>query len=364
MPSTILELSGVSKKYPGQSEAAVRDVSFFVPAGQIVAILGPSGCGKTTALRLIAGFERPDDGDIILGGERVTGAHWVPPESRGVGMVFQDYALFPHKTVTENVAFGLRRLPRNEQAARVREVLGQVRLTGFEERYPHQLSGGQQQRVALSRALAPRPAILLLDEPFSNLDAHLRTQVRDDLVGILRKSGQTSIIVSHDERDALAVADRIIVMNRGRIEQLGTPREIYQFPATEYVARFVGQTNILPGIILESSYDEVMTSIGPIPCLSMRDLDFGTDAFISIRPESFEIDPEGPFEAQVLGITYGGQYINLEVELLGEIGGGQRLRIHTNPNSRIDVGETIRFRVIPDFVTVIEDPASNGDRQE
>ncbi|MEE9239683.1 MAG: ABC transporter ATP-binding protein [bacterium] len=361
MPKPFLELSGVSKKYPGQNEAAVRNVSFFVPAGQIVAILGPSGCGKTTTLRLIAGFEHPDDGDIIFGGRRVTGERdWVPPESRGVGMVFQDHALFPHKTAAQNVRFGLRHLSPGEQTARVREVLEQVGLTGFEERYPHQLSGGQQQRVALSRALAPRPEILLLDEPFSNLDAHLRNQVRDDLVGILRESGQTSIIVSHDERDALAVSDRIIVMNQGKIEQMGTPRQIYQFPATEYVARFVGQTNILPGIILESSYDEVMTSIGPIPCLSMRNLDFGTDAFISIRPESFELDPEGPFHAQVQGITYGGQYINLEVELLGEIGRGERLRIHTNPNSRIDVGETIRFRVIPDFVTVIEDPASNG----
>lgn len=364
MTSTILELSGVWKKYPGQSEAAVQDVSFFIPRGQIVAILGPSGCGKTTTLRLIAGFERPDNGDIILGGRRVTDERgWVPPERRGVGMVFQDHALFPHKTVAQNVAFGLRHLSQNEQFTRVNEVLAQVGLTGYEDRHPHQLSGGQQQRVALSRALAPRPEIILLDEPFSNLDAHLRTQVRDGLVEILRKSGQTSIIVSHDERDALAVSDRIIVMNRGRIEQLGTPREIYQFPATEYVARFVGQTNILSGIVLESSYDEIMTSIGPIPCLSMRGLDFGTDAFISIRPESFELDSEGPFQAQVLGITYGGQYINLEVELLGEIGRGERLRIHTNPNSRIDVGETIRFRVIPDFVTVIEDPATNGDLQ-
>ena len=356
MRETILELSGVTKRFPDATEDAVSRISFFLLKGQVFSILGPSGCGKTTTLRLIAGLDRPDEGEIILAGRSVAGGRrWVPPEKRGVGMVFQDHALFPHKTVAQNVAFGLQHLGRIERLARVREVLAQVNLTGLEERYPHQLSGGQQQRVALARALAPRPEVLLLDEPFSALDARLRSQVRDELVGILRRSGQTSLIVSHDERDALAVSDRIIVMNKGRIEQIGTPREVYQFPATEYVARFVGQTNILPGIILESGYDEVMTSIGPVPCLSMRDLDFGTDAFISIRPESFTIDPEGPFRARVAHIAYGGQYITLVVELLQEPGLGQRLTIHAHPNLRVDVGEEIRFRIIPDFVTVIED---------
>jgi len=361
MAETILELSGVTKRFPGAEEDAVSDVSFFIPKGQIFAVLGPSGCGKTTTLRLIAGLERPDRGEIVLAGRSVAGGRrWVAPERRGVGMVFQDHALFPHKTVAQNVGFGLDHLPRHEREGRGKELLAQLNLTGLEDRYPHQLSGGQQQRVALARALAPRPEVLLLDEPFSNLDARLRNQVRDEVVGILRGSGQTSVIVSHDERDALAVSDRIVVMDRGRVEQIGTPREVYQFPATEYVARFVGQTNILPGIILEPGYDEVMTSIGPIPCLSMRGLDFGTDAFISIRPESFEIDPEGPFLGRVRRITYGGQYITLVVELLAELGRGQRLTIHAHPNMRIDVGEEIRFRVIPDFVTVIEDRLPNS----
>lgn len=361
MTETILELSGVSKRYPGAEEDAVGGMSFFVGRGQIFSVLGPSGCGKTTVLRLIAGLEWPDGGDIILAGRLVAGGgRWVPPEKRGVGMVFQDHALFPHKTVGQNVAFGLTHLSRREQEARVRRLLEQVNLAGLGERFPHQLSGGQQQRVALARALAPRPEVILLDEPFSNLDARLRNQVRDETVEILRASGQTSIVVSHDERDALAVSDRIVVMNRGRIEQIGTPREIYQFPATEYVARFVGLTNILPGIILSSGYDEVMTSIGPVPCLSMRDLDFGTDAFISIRPESFEIDPEGPLHAKVIQIAYGGQYVTLVVEMLSEPGRGRRLTIHAHPNMRIDLGEELRFRVIPDFVTVIEDPAPNG----
>ncbi|MEE9276672.1 MAG: ABC transporter ATP-binding protein [bacterium] len=362
MPTAILELSGVTMRYPGAAEAALENVSFFVQSGQIFSVLGPSGCGKTTTLRLIAGLERPEAGEVLIAGRSVAGGRrWVPPERRGVGMVFQDYALFPHRTVGQNAGFGLTHLSRRDREARAREVLGQVNLSGLEDRFPHQLSGGQQQRVALARALAPRPEILLLDEPFSNLDARLRNQVRDDIVGILRENGQASIIVSHDERDALAVSDRIMVMNRGRVEQIGAPREIYQFPATEYVARFVGQTNILPGIILDSGYDEVMTSIGPIPCLSMRGLDFGADAFISIRPESFEIDPEGPFHARVKTIAYGGQYLTLTVELLGEIGTGQTLTIHAHPNRRIDVGEEIRLRVIPDFVTVIEDPASNGE---
>jgi iron(III) transport system ATP-binding protein len=353
---TILELSGVTKRFPGAAEDAVSRISFFLLKGQIFSILGPSGCGKTTTLRLIAGLDRPDEGEIILAGRSVAGGRrWVPPEKRGVGMVFQDHALFPHRTVAQNVAFGLQHLSRIEARTRVREVLSQVNLTGLDERYPHQISGGQQQRVALARALAPRPEVLLLDEPFSALDARLRNQVRDEVVAILQRSGQTSLIVSHDERDALAVSDRIIVMNKGRIEQIGTPREVYQFPATEYVARFVGQTNILPGIVLESGYDEVMTSIGPIPCLSMRGLDFGTDAFISIRPESFALDPEGPFRARVSRIAYGGQYITLVVDLLQEPGLGQRLTIHAHPNLRVDVGEEIRFRVIPDFVTVIED---------
>lgn len=357
----MLELSRVMKRYPGADEPAVRDVSFFAERGKIVSILGPSGCGKTTTLRLIAGFERPDAGAVLLAGKPVAGGrHWTPPEKRGVGMVFQDHALFPHKTVRQNVEFGLSGLSRKEKMNRMKEVLAQVGLDGFNDRFPHQLSGGQQQRVALARAIAPQPDIVLLDEPFSNLDARLRDQVRDDLVDILRDSGQTSIIVSHDERDALAVSDTIVVMNQGRIEQIGTPREIYQFPANEYVARFVGRTNILPGIILSPGYDEVMTSIGPVPCLWMRDLDFGTDAFISVRPESFEIDPEGPFQARVSKVMYGGQYITLEVELMGEIGQGQQLIIHAHPNMRVDEGEEIRFRIIPDFVTVIEDPASNS----
>ena len=175
------------------------------------------------------------------------------------------------------------------------------------------------------------------------------------------KTGTTALMVTHDPQEAMFMADRIMVMNRGQIEQIGTPREIYQFPITEYVARFVGQTNILPGIVLDSGYDEIMTSIGPVPCLSMRGLGFGTDAFISIRPESFAIDPEGQLQVEVIQVRYGGNYTILEVKLLEEIGKGQELKVHVQPNIRVDVGEKIRLRIIPDFVTVIEDAEANGN---
>lgn len=355
-----LSVNGVSHSY--SQTTVIRDVSFSVVPGELACLLGPSGCGKTTLLRLIAGLESLQNGVIAIEGtvidDPAKGVR-TPTENRGVGLMFQDYALFPHLTVMENIVFGISGAS-SDRMNYIQEAIIQMGMEAYRDVYPHTLSGGQQQRVALLRALAPEPKILLLDEPFSGLDVNLRTQIREETLAVLKRTGVATLMVTHDPQEALSMADRILVMNHGRIEQHGTPREIYQFPATEYVARFVGETNILPGIILESSYDEVMTSIGPVPCLSMRDLDFGTDAFISIRPESFELDLKGPFEAIVRKITYGGQYVRLEIELLGEIGRGQRLSIHSNPHNRIDVGEHIRFRIIPDFVTVIEDPAANG----
>jgi iron(III) transport system ATP-binding protein len=345
----------------GENEV-IRRMSADVGPGEFACLLGPSGCGKTTLLRLAAGLEPLQRGRISIGGAPVSDPEagvFVPPEKRGAGLMFQDFALFPHLNVFENIMFGVPN-PTVEHRDSIRGALEDMGLSELTGAYPHMLSGGQQQRVALLRALAPRPRVLLLDEPFSGLDANLRTQIREDTLSLLKKTDVATLMVTHDPQEALFMADRILVMNRGRIEQDGTPREIYQFPATEFVARFVGQTNILPGIVHDEGYDMVMTAIGPVPCLSMRGLDFGTDAFISIRPESFEIDPEGPFLARVLEIRYGGHHTILEVELLEEIGRGQRLRIHAHPNRRIDIGENIRFRVIPDFVTVIEDLNSNG----
>ncbi len=239
-----VELREVAKAYGGQP--AVRGVSLTVASGERVALLGPSGCGKTTTLGLIAGFLEPDTGAILVGGRPMGG---VPPHRRDTGMVFQSYALFPHLTVHDNVAFGLvmRRTPKAEIAARVREALGLVRLEGLERRHPRELSGGQQQRVALARALVIRPAVLLLDEPLSNLDARLRQDMRVEIVEIQRRLGITTVFVTHDQEEALAIADRVAVMRDGWLEQVDAPPVLYARPRTEFVARFIGEANLLPG---------------------------------------------------------------------------------------------------------------------
>ena len=290
----IIRLEGVSKRYT-EASRAVNNLSLEVEAGEILAILGPSGCGKTTTLRLIAGFERPDMGRVSIAERLVAGdGHWVPPEARGVGMVFQDYALFPHLTVAENVAFGLR-AERPERERRVEEVLGLVGLGEFHGRYPHELSGGQQQRVALARALAPRPVVVLLDEPFSNLDPDLRAQMRRDVHGILRCAKSTSILVTHDQEEAFSIADRIAVLNGGRIEQVGTPEEIYHTPTTRFVAKFVGQADFLPGTVEKGG---IATEVGffSVPI----NLPSSTVVEVMIRPDDINI---GPSEAGIPSIV-------------------------------------------------------------
>jgi ABC-type Fe3+/spermidine/putrescine transport system ATPase subunit len=241
---TIIAFRDVVKRF-GQT-AAVDRVTFAVNAGETVSLLGPSGCGKTTTLRLISGFEEPDSGTIEIAGETMVGKR---PYERNVGLLFQHYALFPHMTVAENVAYGLkhRRWPRAEIGDRVREMLRLVQLTGFENRRPGQMSGGQQQRVALARVLATKPRLVLLDEPLSALDAKLREELRLELKNILAAVGSTTIVVTHDQDEAMSLADRIIVMNRGRIEQQGTPDDIYMRPGTAFVASFIGRNNWFKG---------------------------------------------------------------------------------------------------------------------
>ncbi len=240
---------------------AVDDVSLDVPEGHFMTLLGPSGCGKTTTLNLIAGFLIPDVGTIRIAGRDVAR---VPAHKRNTGMVFQSYALFTHLTVADNVAFGLRmrRVPRLEAARRVREALSLVRLEGLGDRYPRQLSGGQQQRVALARALVIRPEILLLDEPLSNLDAKLRQEMRMELVEILEQVGITTIFVTHDQEEALALSHRVVVMHEGRVEQLGTPSEVYEEPATAFVAKFLGETNVLRGRVVATDAFGIVCDIG------------------------------------------------------------------------------------------------------
>jgi iron(III) transport system ATP-binding protein len=281
----LLVLDGVCKRFGRDAAPAVDDLSLRVAEGEILALLGPSGCGKTTTLRLIAGLEVPDAGTITLRGRVVAGpGHGVPPEERGVGIVFQDYALFPHLTVGDNVGFGLSRASRRD---RVDDVLDLVGLRGLSIRYPHELSGGQQQRVALARALAPAPAVMLLDEPFSNLDADLRAQMRDEVEQILRASATTAVFVTHDQEEAFTLADRVGVLRAGRVEQLATPSQIYHRPATRFVASFVGAADFLPGVVTALG---IVTEVGTFA--NVEQLEAGARVDVMVRPDDITFVPE------------------------------------------------------------------------
>jgi ABC-type Fe3+/spermidine/putrescine transport system ATPase subunit len=251
----LLELCHIHKSYPDGWTLA--DVSFSVEQDEIVCLLGPSGCGKTTLLRIIAGLETPDGGQVLVDGEDVTHA---PPHLRGFGLMFQEYALFPHKDVSGNVAFGLRmqRLAREAIAERVAEVLALVGLVGFERRDVNQLSGGERQRVALARSLAPQPRLLMLDEPLGALDRNLRERLLDELPEILHRASVTAITVTHDQEEAFAIADRVVLMRDGRVVQVGTPREVYRQPALAWVARFLGLTNLLDAKIVEGEVESAL----------------------------------------------------------------------------------------------------------
>src|SRR5438034_1805160 len=291
--SVAIALEGVSKGFG--KVAAVNDVSLSIGEGEFFSLLGPSGCGKTTSLRMIAGFEQPDAGRILLQGDDVTR---VPPNRRPVNMVFQQYALFPHMSVYDNVAFGLKvkRVDRREHAGRIKEMLRVVELEGFEKRRPRQLSGGQQQRVALARALVNSPAALLLDEPLGALDVKLRKQMQLELKRIQHELGTTFVYVTHDQDEALAMSDRIAVMNRGRVEQIGAPREIYERPATAFVADFIGSLNAL-----DFTADELVGGFA-VMRLGEREriiVPVGSeirprDTFrVAVRPERIQIGPVG-----------------------------------------------------------------------
>jgi spermidine/putrescine ABC transporter ATP-binding subunit len=286
-----LELIEVSKYYG--SVHALDRVSLALAEGECLALLGPSGCGKTTALNLIAGFLMPDKGEIRIDGRNM-GA--VPIHKRNAGMVFQSYALFPHLTVHENVAFGLRmqKVEKSEIVRRVADALALVRLGGLETRFPRQLSGGQQQRVALARALVVRPKILLLDEPLSNLDAKLRQEMRTELIEILKAVRITTIFVTHDQEEALALADRVVVMNHGRVEQVGSPSEVYEEPATAFVAKFVGEANILRGTVTAVDAQGLVCDIGggsQVRSTRRGDASIGDPVEIIVRAERLHLSP-------------------------------------------------------------------------
>ncbi|WP_255151606.1 ABC transporter ATP-binding protein [Halorarius halobius] len=274
-----LSLAGVTKRYGATT--ALTDVRLDIEDGEFFTLVGPSGCGKTTTLRTVAGFEDPTEGTVRFGDEDVAG---LPPEDRDVGIVFQQYSLFPHMTVEENVAYGLRFTDR-EDGARVAELLDLVGLAGMRDRDPGELSGGQQQRVALARALAPSPDVLLLDEPMSALDARLRERLRREVRRIQRETGVTTLYVTHDQAEALAVSDRVAVMSEGRVEQVGTPREVYREPATRFVAEFVGENNVFDGTAAGDGVE-----VGDATFAVEGDTPSGEAVTLCVRPESMRVD--------------------------------------------------------------------------
>ena len=329
--------TGLHKSFGGVE--AVCGVDFEAPNGALTAVVGPSGCGKTTLLRLIAGFEVPDRGRVEIGGTVVADADsdvMVPPERRRVGMVFQQLALFPHLDVAGNVAYGLRGTSRSDRAARVKELLALVDLAGMERRYPDQLSGGQAQRIALARALAPRPAVVLLDEPFSSLDVSLRADVRTQVRDILKREGVTAVLVTHDQDEALALGDQVAVMLAGKVAQQGPPEDVYRRPATDRVASFLGDANLLPG---EVRAGVASTELGDVPTSAADGA-----GFVLFRAEDLDLHEEG--DARVVSSEYFGHDQVVTVALAS----GTTVRARLHARRRLDPGAAVSVRVVADQV--------------
>lgn len=334
--SSILELRSVSCAY-GTSRPAIKDISFSIREGEILCLLGPSGCGKTTVLRAIAGFEPVRSGQIVLSDRLVSSStETVPTEERRVGMVFQEYALFPHLRVADNIAFGLHHLSRAERICRVQEMLRLTGLEGLERRYPHELSGGQQQRVALSRALVQNPVLLLLDEPFSNLDPDMASRMRQDLHSLLRRTKTTTILVTHDHEEAFAMADRIAVLNRGEIEQLEAPELIYHLPATRFVADFVGQADFVTGEIRQGL---VHTELGTFP--NTIDGAEGSHVMVMIRPDDIHLVPNKSANSRVVARQFRGSENLYTVQLPS----GQLVHSSESSTSVYHEGTAVELRV-------------------
>ncbi len=336
-----LSVRGLFHRYG--THLVVDDVDLEVSRGSLTALLGPSGCGKTTVLRLVAGLLGPESGTIVIDGRTVTapGVH-LPPERRQVGMVFQDYALFPHLDVARNVAYGLTHLPRAARRARVAEVLALVGLGGLGARMPTALSGGQQQRVALARALAPAPDLVLLDEPFSNLDASLRASVREEVRAILRAAEQTAVFVTHDQEEALSLADRVVVMAEGRVHQAADPQTLYTRPATRFVAEFVGEADVLPGT--RAGRYLVDTPIGRLPTIAATEADQLT---VVVRPEAVRVRADAQGRATITAISYFGHDQLLELTL----DDARYVRVRRGPHLDLDRGTRVSLSVDGPVVT-------------
>lgn len=341
-----IEIEGLSKRYDGTAagSAAVWDLSLAIGAGEFVTLLGPSGCGKTTTLRLIAGYLTPDTGRIRVDGVELSSPQEVvPPDRREMGMVFQNYAVWPHKTVFENVAFGLRirRVAAETMKARVERVLELVNLAGLERRYPSELSGGQQQRVALARSIVVEPAILLLDEPLSNLDAKLRERMRVELKQLQRRTGITFVYVTHDQAEALALSDRIAVMHEGRLHQYGTPRDVYRRPADRIVADFMGLVNVLPARVLDAAGGSGTVEAGPLRLRVALPAEAreGARVDLAIRPETVDVlatEEGGAVRARIEEETYLGDRSEYLVSV-----GDLRLRVQAKAEADFRTGSEV-----------------------
>jgi iron(III) transport system ATP-binding protein len=352
-----LSLENVVKIFPprgGSSQVtAVNDVSLSIEKGELVTLLGPSGCGKTTTLRLIAGFEFPTAGRILLDGQAIND---LPPHKRDMSMVFQSYAIFPHLNVFENVAYGLnvQRRPKHEIQERVARVLELVELTGLESRAPNQLSGGQQQRVALARALIMAPKVLLMDEPLSNLDAKLREQMRTEIRRIQQRLGITSVYVTHDQIEAMTLSDRIVVMNEGVIEQIGTPTELYRQPRTRFVANFIGRANFVPGVIKGVKDGALIVEAlqGQMQLARISAHAVNEEVTLLIRPEMIRlVDSGGKVQGIVRRAAYLGDSIDYDVEVNGQL----LTAVETDPRRTVihSEGSTVELDFHQDCIHVL-----------
>jgi ABC-type Fe3+/spermidine/putrescine transport system ATPase subunit len=351
-----LRLDHVTKRF-GEA-AAVDDVSFEVPRGSFATLLGPSGCGKTTTLRMIAGFYDPDAGDIVLGGRRIND---LPAHRRGAAMVFQDYALFPHMTVADNVGYGLRvsGVSKAERERRVGETLDFVGLGALGDRWPNQLSGGQQQRVAVGRALVLRPEILLLDEPLSNLDAKLRVQLRWELRALQQQLGMTFVYVTHDQDEALSLSDWIAVMNAGKVEQHGTPWEIYYRPRTAFLADFVGAVNLIPGTVREVRGAQAVVKFGErsltVGIPAGLSLAAGSEVRLCVRPEAIGLAPRGAAQdgAAVPGVVARKAFLGDLMRYWVAVDGREWIVDQADPGASIPYDGDVLLQVRPERVHVI-----------
>jgi iron(III) transport system ATP-binding protein len=350
----LLEVEALHQGYNGHE--VVRGLDFALPRGAIGCLLGPSGCGKTTVLRCIAGFETLRAGNIRLNGTVVSGPGvMLAPEKRRIGMVFQDYALFPHLSVAQNIAFGLGAFARDEREARVREMAGLVRLAGALGQYPHELSGGQQQRVALARALAPRPELLLLDEPFSNLDVELRERLSLEVREIIKASGATAVLVTHDQHEAFAMADEVGVMHEGRIQQWDSAYNLYHRPANRFVADFVGQGVFLPAKVINSRSVEIELGVleGEIPSACQIGCDAcgkGCLADVLLRPDDVMHDDAAPTQAEVVHKAFRGAEILYTLRLAS----GRRVLALVPSHHNHALGERIGIRLDVDHVVAFQ----------